>query len=336
MARFLNSLPPDLEDAEALIKRREKAQKRKDNWRSLYRDCYKYAMPMRDTFDWDETPGQFKNNVLYDSTLQDVTYEAANTMVALLMPAWQRWARLVPGSLIAKAQGADQRQIMQQLQEITEVFFDFLNQSNFSTVSNEIALDLLVGTAALRFDENVEDDNPFDFSATPLATLELEEGPGGTIETVFMLRKPLARNLTRMYPGMEQFDLPFSIQECIEQKPDEPIEIIQATVYHPGTKKYYGIVLSVKEKLILWRYEFGESSPDIVGRAFRVAGELYGRGRITLALSDARSLDKMQEFVLRHSALQIAPPTTGVSDGVLNPYTAVLMPNTILPVGSND
>ena len=179
MARFLNSLPPDLEDAEALIKRREKAQKRKDNWRSLYRDCYKYAMPMRDTFDWDETPGQFKNNVLYDSTLQDVTYEAANTMVALLMPAWQRWARLVPGSLIAKAQGADQRQIMQQLQEITEVFFDFLNQSNFSTVSNEIALDLLVGTAALRFDENVEDENPFDFSATPLATLELEEGPGG-------------------------------------------------------------------------------------------------------------------------------------------------------------
>ncbi len=38
---------------------------------------------------------------------------------------------------------------------------------------------------------------------------------------------------------------------------------------------------------------------------------------------------------MRHAAQQIAPPMTGVSDGVLNPYTAVLQPNTILPVGSN-
>ncbi len=55
-----------------------------------------------------------------------------------------------------------------------------------------------------------------------------------------------------------------------------------------------------------------------------------------LALSDARTLDKMQEFILRHAAVQLAPPMTGVSDGVLNPYTAVLAPNIILPVASND
>lgn len=55
-----------------------------------------------------------------------------------------------------------------------------------------------------------------------------------------------------------------------------------------------------------------------------------------LALSDARTLDKMQEFVLRHAALQVAPPMTGISDGVLNPYTAVLRPNTVIPVASND
>jgi hypothetical protein len=63
---------------------------------------------------------------------------------------------------------------------------------------------------------------------------------------------------------------------------------------------------------------------------------VFGRGRVLLALADAKTLTKLVEFVLKHAHLQIAPPLTGVSDGVMNPYTAVLAPNTILPVASND
>ncbi len=86
---------------------------------------------------------------------------------------------------------------------------------------------------------------------------------------------------------------------------------------------------------IVWRYDFGISNPTIVMRASKCAGETYGRGRVLLAMSDARTLDRMQEFVLTQAALQVAPPMTGVSDGVLNPYTASLTPNTIIPVASN-
>jgi len=333
MTGFVDQLPTDLENGEAIIKRREKAAKRKELWRSLYRDCYQYAMPARETFDWGDTPGQFKNNVLYDSTLQEATYTAANTMVALLFPNWQRWAKFAPGGEILPEQ--IDTEMLKTLQDITEIFFDFLNNSNFPQVSNEFALDLQIGTAALRFDEGPSNENPFVFSATPLAALELEEGPNGAIETVFMLRKPLGRNLARMYDGMEVFDLPMALQDRIREKPDEEVEVIQATIFEPDSKRYFGVVVWVENKTIIWRYDYGESSPDIVARASKVAGEIFGRGRVTLALSDARTLNKMQEFVLRHSAQQVAPPMTGVSDGVLNPYTAVLAPNTILPVGSN-
>jgi len=334
MAKFLDKLPEPLEDGEAITKRRDKAAGRKEMWRSLYRDCYRYAMPARETFDWGNSPGQYKNNILYDSTLQEATYTAANTMVALLFPNWQHWAKLAPGGGIDPEEIT--KEMLQKLQEITTIFFDFLNNSNFPQVSNEVALDLQVGTAALRFDEGTDDENPFIFSSTPLSALEVEEGPNGAIETVFMLRKPTGRNLVRMYEGMSEFDLPMGLQDRIREKPDEEIEIVQATIFEPDTKHYYGVVVDVQTKAIIWRYDFGESSPDIVARASRIAGELYGRGRIMLALSDARTLDKMQEFVLRHSAQQIAPPMTGISDGILNPYTAVLTPNTILPVGSND
>lgn len=330
---FIDKLPPALEDGEALCKRREKAMQRKSLWRNLYRDAYRFSMPSRENFDFN-TPGEYKNDVLYDSTLQEATYEAANTAVALLCPPWQRWTELAPGAEIPKDMVTPE--VLKGLREITEIFFEFLNGSNFATVIHESMLDLQVGTAALRFDEGKSNANPFVFSATPLAAVELEEAPSGSIETMWLKREPLARNLVRMYEGLEEFDLPEELQDRIREKPDEKLAIIQGTVFHPDDGNYYGVVLWEEGKRIIWRYKFGESSPDIVARASKLSGELYGRGRVLLALADAKTLDKMQEFVLRHSALQVAPPMTGVSDGVMNPYTAVLAPNTILPVASND
>jgi hypothetical protein len=250
-----------------------------------------------------------------------------------LFPNWTRWAELVPGGAIPRDR-IDPK-IIDGLQQATETFFNFLNHSNFQQVINETALDLMVGTGALDFDEGT-DEQPFVFTSIPLSSVELEEGPNGTLETKFMCRRPVARNLVRMYAEMEEIDLPPMLLEKLHQTPDAEIEIIQCEVYDPQTKHYYGIVVWSEGKQIIWRYDFGETCPGIVARATKCSGELYGRGRVMLALSDARTLDKMQEFVLRHSAIQVAGAFTGVSDGVLNPYTAIIAPNIVIPVASND
>lgn len=330
---LISRLPAGLEDAEALILRRSNAETTKNQWRSIYQECYQYAMPARETFTW-QTEGQRKNNILYDSTLQEATYTAANTLIALLFPSWSRWSELTPGGAIPPDKVSPE--IKSGLQKATKTFFDFLNSSNFSSVISEVALDLMVGTGALDFDEGEDNNQPFKFTSIALSALEVEEGPDGTIETTFLKRKVKARNLLRMYPGMESFDLSVAARETIEQKPDADIEIIEAKIFYPQTKRYYGVVIEIAAKNICWRYDYGKSAPTIVARATKAAGETYGRGRVMLALSDAKTLDKMQEFTLRQAALQIAPPMTGVSDGVLNPYTATLAPNTIIPVASND
>jgi hypothetical protein len=328
---LLHTLPSGLENAEALIKRRAKAAERKDLWRPIMTECYRYAMPARETFTWS-TAGQEKNRQLYDSTLQELTYEAANTMCAVLFPAWTIWANLVPGGAVPKEKVTPA--ILAGFQRATETFFDFLNDSNFGTVINECALDLMVGTAALDFDEG-DDTKPFIFTSIPLSTIELEEGPDGSIETSFMLRKPAARNLLRMYPGLELFDLSAGVQDAIVIDPDKEVELIQGKVYDPETKKYFGVVIELGAKQIVWRYDYGISCPGIVARATKTAGELYGRGRVMQCLPDARTLDKMQEFTLRQAAVQLAPPYTAVTDGVMNPYTATIQPNTVIPVASN-
>lgn len=329
---ILDSLPARLENVEDLLARRQKASETRELWRSLYQDCFKYAMPSRETFSsW--SPGQNKVSHLYDSTLQENTYEAANTLVATLFPPWERWAELSPGAAMPTKDLPIE--LLEGLRGATEMFFGYLHSSNFSTVINETALDLMIGTGSIAFDEG-DDDNPFVFSSVPLSRIEIEEGPNGMIETTFQHKKPKLRNLLRMYPGMEPFDLPVSLAEALKLTPEQEVEIIQIETYFPEDKHYYGVVIELTSRLIVWRYDYGLTCPMIVARATKVCGETYGRGRVMRALADARSLDKMIEFVLRQAALQVAPPLTGVSDGVLNPYTATLAPNTIIPVASND
>ena len=330
---LLSRLPSGLENAEALLKRRTAAEAKKNLWRSLYRDAYLYAMPARETFTW-HTEGQYRNNRLFDSTLQEATYTAANTLCALLFPSWVEWVQLSPGAMFTADLLEKHPEVVDGLQKATKIFFAYLNASNFNTVISESALDLQVGTAALTFDEG-DSDQPFVFESNPTSALELEEGPNGTIETTWMERCPEARNLLRLYPGLEMFDLPAMTQETIEKSPETKVYVIQGQVYDPETKKYYGVVIDKNGPTVIWRYEYGSSNPMIVARASKTAGETYGRGRVLLALADARTLDRMQEFVLTQAALAIAPPMTGVSDGVLNPYTASLTPNTIIPVASN-
>lgn len=330
---LLSRLPSGLEDAEALMKRHIAADTKKNLWRALYRDAYLYAMPARETFTW-HTEGQFRNNRLFDSTLQEATYTAANTACALLFPSWVEWVQLAPGGMWTPDLLEKHTEVVDGLQKATKTFFHYLNASNFNSMISECALDLQVGTCALSFDEG-DMDNPFLFQAMPTSCLELEEGPNGTLETTFMEREPIARNLLRMYPGMQLFDLPRQTQELIEKSPETKVKVIQGEIYDPETKKYFGIVLDPAGPTICWRYDFGPSNPTIVARASKTSGETYGRGRVLLALADAKTLDRMQEFVLTQAALQVAPPMTGVSDGILNPYTASLTPNTIIPVASN-
>lgn len=329
---ILDRLPAPLEDVDGLLRRHGKASQKKNLWRSLYTDCYQYGLPARETFSW-QNEGSVRENRLYDSTLQEATYSAANTMCATLFPSWTRWGNAV----VAAAVNAEDipSEVVLGLQKATQMFFDCLNQSNFALAVNEVALDLQIGTGSLQFDEG-DADSPFQFSSVPTSAIEIEEGPNGTVETKFICRKPQIQFLARMYPGMEPFDWPQSMQDDLEKTPEKEVDIIQMELYHPETKHYYGAVLAKQEKAILYRVDYGPSCPLIVARAAKTPGETYGRGRVTRALSDAKTLDKMVEFLLRHAAVQIAPPMTGVSDGVLNPYTATLAPNTIIPVASND
>ena len=116
--------------------------------------------------------------------------------------------------------------------------------------------------------------------------------------------------------------------------PTEEIELIEATVLNPdrGDFQYYVIWPEGKAQLLTRTMK---SSPWIVARYMKVAGEIYGRGPLVTAIPDIKTLNKTLELLLKNASLSIAGVYTAADDGVLNPQTIRIVPGAIIPVARN-
>ena len=126
------------------------------------------------------------------------------------------------------------------------------------------------------------------------------------------------------------------MQNQIEKDPESKVDVKEGVVYIPKTKEYHGVVWVKGEDRASWHVNFGNSQPFITGRYTKVAGEIRGRGVAMQALPDAKSLNKVKEFVLQKSAIDLAGMWTATDDGVINPYSITVAPGIVIPVGSNN
>lgn len=321
-------VPAGLGGIQEITARYEMAVQRRQLWSSLYRECYRYAIPSRQLF-LDYAPGQEKENDLFDSTAVNSVLEFASRLQSTICPPWRHWSILEPGPNLPEEQ-RESTLIQEQLQDQTDILFSHLNHSNFTLKSHEAFIDLAVGTGAICCDLNDAMDGLM-FDCVPVAKLAIEESPYGMIETVFEDKKMSIRSVKRLYGG--KVELP---KAWAKEKDHIEKEFVQAVIYDAKSGVYTLVVFCVSPKEIMYTRTMGPSSPYIVFRWQVVPGEIFGRGPVVNALADIRTLNVVVEYMLRGAALTIAPPMTGVSDGILNPYTAVIAPDTIIPVGSNE
>lgn len=323
-----NKIPQELGTVDQLIARFDAAVKRKQPWISHLKECYDVALPQRENFSMHK-PGQKKNTEIFDSTAIVGVQKFASRLQATLIPPWRTWSKLVPGSEITEQ--SDEAQEF--LDESTKVLFDHINHSNFATQAHEALLDLSISTGAMTLEEaEPGGDSLLHFTAVPLADLYPEEGPRGSIETIWRKHAVPARHIDRLWPGAT---LSQETQKKAVDSPDAKVDLIEGTIYAPKEGAYYQCVIERKQKhLVFVRYY--EVSPWIVFREMVVPGEVLGRGRVMQVLADIKTVNKVSEFSLRNAALAISGVYTAQDDGVINPYTLSLDPGSIIPVGSND
>ena len=310
---------------EGVVKRFEASKVHREYWVSHWRECYEQALPQRETVSLHQ-PGAKKNATIYDSTALVATQRFASRLQSTLVPPFKQWAKLEAGSVIPKDQTGE---INQQLEEMSEIMFSHINQSNLATEANEAFLDLAVGTGALLLEEGV-DGNLLKFTAVPLSELIVEEGPHGTIETVFREHSMPARNIERTWANGKPSD---QVKRQIEEKPDTLVELIEGTIFNPDKQTYEFVVIEAATKHVVWE-DYFDVSPWIVFRWSKVAGERYGRGPIMSALPDIKTLNLVAKYVLKNAEKSIAGVYVGVDDGVLNPWTVKIAPGVVIPVAA--
>lgn len=321
-------------DTEALLRRAEQARQKRDAFASLMRDCYSFAMPERDA--WSSYGhGQDRQTLVYDSTAVVAVPRFANRLQQALFPPAQRWAKLDLAPEYADQEEA--QPLLRDLEAATDLMFRHIHASNFDAAIAEWGQDLSAGVGCLlvengRFGQRRSRGPLLRFQAVPSALVAFDEGPWGTVEGVFFTQRVKARLVTRHYPDAQ--DLPAELRATIAEKPDVEIELLQATTYDAEDDiwRFEVVATAQRARIVTRRYR---TNPWVITRWSKAPGETHGRGPLTQALPDIRTVNKLMEFHLRSAAFAVTGAWTVLDDGVTNPDVIRIAPGVVIPVGSN-
>ena len=308
-----------------VIEREAKAQTRKDQWRNIYQECYEFALPQRNLYG-----GQYEGSVpalVFDSTAIHATQRFANRIQAGLFPPQKEWCRLETGSAIPEEQ---KREAQEALDQYTNRMFEVLRQTNFDLAMGEFLLDLCVGTAVMMITPG-DEATPIRFTPIPQYLVAIEEGTYGNVDNVYRKLKMKAETIMQEFPDAE---MSVELDQIIRDNPSQEIDLIDAVIfdYEMGIFCYHVIWPAKKQELV---YRTLKSSPFIVARYMKVAGEIYGRGPLVTAIADIKTLNKTVELVLKNASLAIAGVYTAADDGIINPQNIQIAPGAIIAVARN-
>ena len=313
-----------------ISKRYKSAKAKKDTWESVYEDCYRFALPNRNLYEGyyeGGVVGQNKMADVFDSTAIDSTQRFANRIQSGLFPPQTNWCRLEPGNDIPNEQKVEVQRI---LDIYSDKMFSVIRSSNFDLAMGEFLLDLAVGTGVMLVQPG-DELHPIRFTSIPMYLVSFEEGAYGKVENVYRNIKCKIEQIPVMYPDAT---LNSTLQDMLQNNPIKEVELLESTIKDLETGVYHYQLCFAKEKYELLHREL-KSSPWIISRYMKAAGEVHGRGPLTVAIPDIKTLNKVKELLLKNASLAIAGVYTAADDGVLNPNTVVLKPGAIIPVAKN-
>lgn len=316
-------------DIDKLLSRAEKGFTERDLNRQLFEDCYEYMLPYRNTFDKNGQQTHNKPTVQYDSTAMNAAANFVNTMQGNFTPVFARWAELKAGPGVPEKQ---RKKYNKDLEKLTDVIFTYLDASNFATASAEAYFEWGIGTPALWLHEG-DQNQPLNFMATPISEMGLVEGRFGTVDGRFRKYKIKARLIKPTWPN-DRIELDSSLQDKIQQNPDEEVELIEACYYDYDDFVWRYEVIYEKSKHRLLSKSFTEEI-CFTPRWLKIPGHAFGIGPFVLAMADIKTLNKMKEYMLRNAALSVFGVYTVASNGGFNPNAAKIAPNAFIPVERN-
>src|SRR3954463_6279336 len=175
-------------DPTEILARHAAAQERRRPLESLWQACYDHVLP-----------GPAAGATLFDATAADGAEQLAASLLAELTPPWSRWFGLAP------ARPTEDRGAAAALEDAAATLQGHFDRSNFTVEMHQAFLDLVVaGTGLLLVEEAPRGEaSAFRFTAVPVRSAVLEEGPDGRLSTIYRQAKLTAAALRRRSPAAE-------------------------------------------------------------------------------------------------------------------------------------
>ncbi len=294
--------------------------------RHRLQDAYDLVLPNRANFR-ENVPGDQRNIEIFDSTASEGLKQYANDVQSILMPPYQRWASLVPGSDVAEA---DTDAFKEELEEITEILFKHLEQSNFYQVSAEAIRDMGISTGIMTVQAGPID-NPLIFRSIAISEVAFSEGRHGRIQNFWRCFRTTMRQAILMWP----LKLTSTLQTRLKDDPDGVVELIEGFVLVPGktslTDEFQYYVQDPVSKKLMLNEKRSENS-WIGFRSDKTTGEVLGYGPILRVLPFIRSLNGMSEWDLRAWKFAALGTFLVENSGVANPFTITVEPGALIPI----
>ncbi len=312
------------------LRRYRKARATADLWISILEACQHYTCSNRNLFYWtSEYQGAQKNSRVYDTTAVSALRTFVSKVHGSLTPPQQVWAILETGSEIPED---EKERVNNYLREATDIIFTAIRNSNFDLAANETYYDLGIGTGCMLCNEGPDED-PLRFYSVPLARVAFEDNVSGLLNSNYRWWDEIRIiDILAMWP---KCTLTPMMTELYRTDPNAFVkQLIEGCIEVLDDKKYPFRYFVMHENELIYEEKL-ESSPWIVFRWTKINNEIYGRGPVIEALPTILTLNELARIEITAANMNVNKPIMAYSDGVFNPWTFKLEPNTIIPVSPN-
>lgn len=317
------------EAVERFCKRFDRAKANRDQVAPIIDDCYELALPLRERANQTTSPGSRRTDRLFDGTAPTMLQGLASRILDDIWPTDARPFDLLAGREVPPE---DHDELNRRLAEVADDIISTINNSDFSAAAHEALSDWTISTGVMMIDAG-DVIEPVRFTCLPFSQAVLDSGPFGKPDALFREREVKACDILTIWPDATLDD---EMKRDVDDQPDKPWKFVEGiwrdwSVKGTETWRYSCVAIAKKASIKDGTYEGAGSCPFVAFSFMRVAGEVYGRGPVQIALPDVKSLNIAVEMTLENADLALSGLWTIDDDGVVNVDTITLAPGTVIP-----
>ena len=296
-----------------------KLQAKRSNWDSTWEEVADFVLPRQSNFNTKRTPGENRNDRIYDSTGPLALERFAAALESMLTPRAQKWHRLQPSDP-ALLKSANVKMWYEEVNGITWRA-RYRPYGNYASSQHEVYLSLgAFGTGCMYVDNVLG--RGIRYKAIPLAETFIDVDSYGLIDTVYRLFKLDIRQAVQAFG---EDNLPKEMLEAGQKdnkREFEFIHCVKPNADYDGSKadargQQFSSTYVAKD----YRAVVGEGGyntmPYITSRYVVSPDEDYGRSPAIAMLSDLKMINKISRDQIQISHKLADPPLLLHDDGIL-------------------